>query len=463
MKRMIASTVILYLSAVPAIPVAAQTAQTPQTAPYPPMTPSMQMGMSAPAAPSAQAALPPEPLTLDQAHAIAAHNEPELLSAQYQAAAAKAITSEVRSAYFPQVFGELTGVDSQSDSRITAGALNNPIIYSRYANGIEADQLVTDFGRTHSRVASANLQAQSQQQTTQATLEDVLLNVDQAYYGALAAQAVLKVAQQDVSARQAVADQVSELAKNQLKSSLDVSFANVNLGQAQLFLTQAQNNYQAAQAQLSLALGESTQHNYILQEQPLPPAPTPDIDSLIAQAYQQRPELASSRLHVESAKENERAEAELWLPALSAVGVAGLTPVRNDDQLDDRYAAVGFNLSIPIYDHSYAARHAEASAEASAANEDLVQLQDQIAHDVRVAWLNANTAHDRLAITQQLLDEATLALQLAQARYTLGLSSIVELSEAELNQTQAEVDNAQANYTFEMAIDQLSFQLGTLR
>lgn len=411
----------------------------------------------------AQTAQAPQTLTLAQAHSIAVQNEPRLLSAQYQAAAARAITSEERSAYYPQVFGDLTGADAENNSRIAAGALNNPIIYTRYANGIEATQLVTDFGRTHSRVASANFEAKSQQQSAEATRADVLLNVDQAYFRALAAQAVLKVAQQDVDARQAVADQVGELAKNKLRSSLDVSFANVNLAQGKLFLIQARNEFQAAEAGLSLALGDTNGGAYQLQDEPLPPAPTGDVAALIAQAYQQRPELAGSRFHVQSAQEHSRAEAELWLPTLSAAGAAGLTPVR-EAPLDDRYAAAGFNLSIPIFNgRLYEARHAEASAEESAANQDMIELQDQIAHDVRVAWLNANTAHDRLAVTQELLDQATQSLQLAQARYDLGLSSIVELSQAELNQTQAQVSNAQANYDFQTAISALSFAVGTLR
>ena len=75
-----------------------------------------------------------------------------------------------------------------------------------------------------------------------------MLNVDRAYYGVLRAQAVLKVAEETVKNRQLVSDQITELQKNKLKSGLDVSFANVDLAQAQLLLIQAQNGVEASYA-----------------------------------------------------------------------------------------------------------------------------------------------------------------------------------------------------------------------
>jgi outer membrane protein len=72
--------------------------------------------------------------------------------------------------------------------------------------------------------------------------------------------------------------------------------------------------------------------------------------------------------------------------------------------------------------------------------------------------LNANTAYERLAVTQQLVDQANLALNLAQSRYHLGLSSIVELSQAQLQQTQAQISNAQAMYDYRLALAVLAFE-----
>ncbi|MGO9639876.1 MAG: TolC family protein [Candidatus Acidiferrales bacterium] len=425
------------------------------------------LAQSTPASPAPAASPPaspaaPQTLTLAEAQAIAIRNRPSVLAAQYIAQQAGAVTSEARSAYFPQVFDNATGADAESNSRITAGGLNNPIIYNRFADGVEVTQLVSDFGRTRSLVKSANLEAKAQQQNAAATREDVLLQVDEAYFRVLEAQAVLKVSQQDVTARRLVTNQVTTLAKNQLKSSLDVSFANVNLAQSELFLTQAESNLQSAFADLSLALGYSDERSFDLQEEPMPSQLTASLTDVVALAFQQRPELASSRLHYESAREYARAEAELWNPTLSGVAVAGITPVR-ESPLTGNYAAAGFNLNIPIFDgRLYSARHREAQFAADAANQEVNELADQIARDVRVAYNDATTAFQKLSLTDQLRQQADLALQLAQARYNLGLSSIVELSEAQLNQTQAEVAQAQAKYQFQIAMDSLNYQIGQL-
>jgi outer membrane protein len=81
---------------------------------------------------------------------------------------------------------------------------------------------------------------------------------------------------------------------------------------------------------------------------------------------------------------------------------------------------------------------------------------------VRTAWLNANSASRRLSLTDQLLREATQALNFAQARYKLGLSSIVELSQAQLNLTQAKISQARAKYDYQTQFSALDYQLSAL-
>lgn len=407
-------------------------------------------------------AQPPQTLTLAQADAIALRNRPRLRASVYAAQAAREVTRQVHASYFPRVTGDATGVESENNTRLTAGGLNNPSVFSRYANGITVNQLVTDFGRTHSLSKSANLSAEARQEDSNATRASVLLEVDEAYYRVLQAQAVLRVAQQAVDERQLIADQVGQLAKNQLKSGLDVSFANVNLGQAQLLLTQAQNNVHAAFANLSFALGYTTVQSYQLTDTPLPAAPSSDSAQIVAQALGHRPEIAAGHLQEDSSRAFEHAERDLWLPTLSAVGAAGLAPVR-EDPLVSRYAAAGFNLSIPIFDGGlFSARHAEAHLQTEETDQNEHELEDQVARDVRVAWLDAQTAYQRLDVTQRLQQQAALALQLAKSRYQLGLSSIIELSQAQLNETQAEIDQATAKYQCQISMDDLSFQLGSL-
>jgi outer membrane protein len=401
-------------------------------------------------------------LTLRQAEEIALQNHPQIQAAANLASASKAQVTQARSAYYPTVYGSLTGVEAENDSRIGAGALNNPVIYDRYANGLTVSQLVTDFGRTHELVKSSNLHAQAQQENVVTTRADVLLQVDQSYFAVLKAQAVLAVAQETVKARQLVSDQVTELEKNKIKSGLDVSFANVDLAQAQLLLIQAENDVQASFAQLSDALGYSDERTFVLAEEPLPGTPPASLQDAIQQALRDRPELIGERLAASAAQSYATAERDLRLPTISAVGTAGLIPFRQDT-LSPRYAAAGFNVNIPLFNgHLFGSLRTEASERAHAQEQYVRDMQNRIVRDVRTAWLSANSGFQRLSVTEQLLSQANLAVDLAQSRYKLGLSSIVELSQAQLNQTQAQIEQASAKYDYEAQISALNYQTGSL-
>ncbi|HXI38751.1 MAG TPA: TolC family protein [Bryobacteraceae bacterium] len=405
----------------------------------------------------------PMRLTLDEAQAIALKNHPQVSAALLNAAAANQVTTEVRSGYYPTLFGSVTGAGALNNSRIAAGALSNPIIYDRLATGFTVGQTITDFGRTSNLVASSRLHAQAQQESATATRADVLLQVNRAYLGVLRAQTVLVVAEQTVAARQLIVDQITTLANSKLRSGLDVSFANVNLGEARLLLANAQNDLKSSFAELSTALGFRDQRSFDLAE-PSAPGTLPDnAVQLVADAMQARPELASYRDEHDSALRLARAERALSFPSISGIATSGVLPA-HEDTLHNRYAAAGVNVNIPIFNgHLFSARRSEAELRAQAAEQNLRDLENRISRDVQVAWLNASTAYQRLDLTAQLLNQAVQALDLAQTRYDLGLSSIVELSQAQLNKTSAEIASASAKYDYDLQRAVLNYQVGALK
>ncbi len=423
------------------------------------------LGLLAVAAAWAQAPQNPVPqkLTLAEAEAIAIKNHPQVQAALLTALAANKVTTETRSALYPTLFGSVTGAGALDNSRLAAGALNNPIIYNRFAAGVTVSQLITDFGRTRNLTASADLRARSEQQNAQAVRAQILLQVARAYFAALRTQAVLTVARQTVSARQLVVDQVTALFKSNLKSALDVSFATVNLGEAKLLLASAQNENDASMAELSEALGYSEHHDFQVTEENMPPALPADPAAITQQAFQARPEIASLRAEFEATQRFAKAERELSLPTISALASVGGVP-GHDDNLRNRYGALGVNVNIPIFNgFLFSARREEADLRSQAAAQRLRVIQVQIARDVQVAWLNANTASQRLGLTKELLDQANLAMDLAQSRYDLGLSNIVELGQAQLNQTSAQIAATSARYEYQLQRLVLDYQAGALR
>src|SRR4029077_1943310 len=121
-------------------------------------------------------------LTREQAEAIALKNNPQVTIGKLRALEARQYVRETRSALLPTAYLSLTGVDSESGSRIAAGALNNSIVFPRAAAGVTVSQLMTAHGRTTELLASSELQAKAEDKNSAATAADITLVVDQAFY-----------------------------------------------------------------------------------------------------------------------------------------------------------------------------------------------------------------------------------------------------------------------------------------
>jgi outer membrane protein len=409
----------------------------------------------------------PPILTLQQAEAMAIKNHPQIQAAQHEVNFANQQIVINRAPYYPGITGDVTGSQAAFRSRIGAGDLTDSRLFDREGQGVSVQQLITDSGRTPALVASARFQAQATAQNSNATRYTVLLDVDRAYFDLLRAQATVKVAEQTVSARQTLDDQITELARNKLRSQLDVSFADVNVSEAKLLLLRAQNSVQGAFAELGRSIGSDQPANYQLTDEPLPPAPPGAADTLVAQAIDNRPELSGLRASRESAYKFFAAERDLARPTVTAVAVAGYIPyIKNPTTtpIPPEYEGVGANVSIPIFNgHLFSARREAAYERALESDQKLRDEQERISRDVRVAWASANDAYQRIDVTAQFLRQASLALQLAQGRYDLSLASIVELTQAQLNVTSAEIENLNAKYDYQTQYAALQFTLGLLR
>ena len=121
-------------------------------------------------------------------------------------------------------------------------------------------------------------------------------------------------------------------------------------------------------------------------------------------------------------------------------------------------------VEVPVLNGGlFAARHTAADLRAREADQQLRDVQEGVARDVRVAWADATTAFQRMDVTAQFMRSAALAVDLAQGRYNLGLSSIVELTQAQLNLTRAEIENLDAKYDYQSHYAALQYTLGLLR
>ena len=405
----------------------------------------------------------PERLTREQAEETALRNNPRISVSHLLALAQHQVVRESRAGELPTLTGSVTAEAANDGSRVASGAISDSRLFQHAGGGVALSQLITDFGHTSNLIASSKLQERAQNANALATREDVVLATDQAFYNALQAQALLEVARQTVSTRQATQGQVNQLTQNKLRSTLDLSFANVTVSQAQLLELDARNNANATMAALDEVLGLDHEVAYTLVDSTTAaPPPPPDVDVLVQLAIKQRPDLQSVDLNRQAEQKLSKAQADQKLPTISALGTVGAAPVRPGQYFRSSWdGGIAANVNVPIFNgFLFSAQAKEASLRANAVSEQTRQLRNQIVRDVHTAWLEANNAFLRIAVTAELLNQANQSLGLAQTRYRLGLSSIVELSQAQLQQTEADISHTNAEYQYRLALAALNFQIG---
>lgn len=262
--------------------------------------------------------------------------------------------------------------------------INIPVVVvATFYSGMPPEQIESDItGRFElAQIASA-----------QATEDDIVLATDQAFYATLEAQATLRVAQQTESDRKTVADQITALTNSKLKSTLDQSFAEVALSQAQLLVLDAQNNLDPSVAQLNqiIGLGRTSGLTLLDDATPLPPLP-PDSASLVSAALQHRPDLTALQDDQQAAEKFRIAQRDQMLPTVGALATLGATPVGDTQNFPQNwYGEVGLSVNVPIFNgFRYSADTQEAALRTRAAGERVRDLRDRITRDVITSALSS--------------------------------------------------------------------------
>ncbi len=430
---------------------------------------------TADSAPLAQTSLLPaeaatKSITRSESDTQALKNNPRITASRLLSLAAGQVTRETRSAELPQIGGAATAEKAEDGSRIGAspGSLTSSHLYTHASFGGNFSQLITDFGHTSNLVATSRLQQKAQDQTTLATQQDVLLATDQAFYRLLNAQSLLQVAKATVDARASVQQLTQALTQSALKSDLDLNVAAADLSQSQLLQLDAENAVASARAALAALLVAPADTRYQAVEDAnaaLPPPPDlASTQTMNKDAQAQRPDLQSLKLNAQAYGKLAHAQELQRLPSISALAIGGLTPIGVDGVFEPhRFAAAAVNVTVPIFTgFRITAQTEEAYLRQQATEKQAQSLSDTIARDMQTSVLDAQTAFRRIAVADQFRKQTAQALSLAQTRYKLGLSSIVELSQAQLQSTQATVSAVNARYDYLLALRALDYTRGQL-
>jgi outer membrane protein TolC len=392
---------------------------------------------------------------------LALRNNPQTQLSWSQARAGAYSYGATRASYLPTVDASVNGAYSQTTVGQTLGGVGT----RRTATpAVSLSYLLFDFGGRSGTIAAARAAAVALDLTHNATLQNVALQAEGAYFNYQATRALLAAAQ--LSVAEADTNVVSAQQRNRagVATIADVLQAQTLLAQAQLDLETAAGNVEVARGALAVAMGLPANARYDL-------APVSDsvavasaavnVDTLIDRALAARPDLAAARVQIEQARaEVQVARASLY-PSLN-LGSTATHPYSSQPNASGTTFGLTLGVAIPIFNlaRPYNVMSARALADAAAARANL--LRTDVAQEVYTSYYLLRTATQRSRTADVLLSSATRSEAVARARYRAGVGTILDLITAQSALASARAQQAQARWVWAAALAQLSHDVGVI-
>ncbi|SRR5713101_3568254 len=405
----------------------------------------------------------PEMLTLEKAVELAVSNHPSLRVSSGTQAINEALVGQAQSGLYPQVQG-LSGYQrgTANPTRNFTGAplprSTSGNTFGYYQNSVTLNQLLYDFGTIKSQVDTAQYNLKAANSDAETTLQTVVVNVQQAYFGLQQAQRLVTVSEEAVGQFQKHLDLAKGRFKAGVAPKIDMTTAEVDLSNAQLNLITAKNNLSLARVTLNNAMGVLSAAPYRVQEPEVLEPYQIALDEAVARAMQLRPEMISQLAQERSAEVAIKAAQGGYLPTVTSS--AAYSYNGTDFPLVYNWN-VGGTVNIPIFS-GYLTQQQVAQARANLlktkANGEV--LKQNILLEVNQALLNLQAAKERLQLTAVTIVQAKERLAQVEGRYRAGLSNAVEVTDAEVALVNAQVNDVVALSNYQAAKAQLERAMG---
>jgi len=414
----------------------------------------------------ARAAPPEMPvLTLDEALRIARTNHPQLQAARAQTEASAARVGMARAPLLPQLSGNASYTRSSGKaSSATSTGLSVPLSSGNsYSLGVNASQLLYDFGLGTGKYKAAQATLGAQEQTERNLAVHVAFNLRSAYYTAAAARALLKVAEETLHNRELHLRQIQAFVEVGKRPEIDLVQSRTDRANAQVQLIQAQVAYDTDRALLNQAMGVERDIRYDIVAPPAQALQGEDGDtvSLLEVALSARPDVMALARQIDAQELSTRSIRGGYAPSLSAS--AGVS--ENANQLDSWQ--LGWNARLLLSWQLFGGgitdgqvRESRASTAALRAQYEL--LRQQVRVDVEQARLAVRAAKAAIAAAHEAAQNARVRLTLAEGRYQAGVGNVIELSDSQVALTSALAQEVQAIFTLDLARARLLRAIGQL-
>jgi outer membrane protein TolC len=413
-------------------------------------------------------------MSLDQLIQIALDNQPRIRSAQAALEGADARVGTARAGYFPIVgttFGysrstsNVAGGVNPTTGNITPRSVSNSSV-NRQDFTARFSQNVFDSFRREWNIQAARDDQNAAQFDLSTTRQDVVLNVQTAYYNYLLARRLVDVNQEAVRRNIQSLERARGFFEVGTRPKIDVTRAQVDLANAELALVRARNAFAVSFATLNNAIGVPEHSMYrVLEELEIPP-PTVKPEELVTTleestriALENRTELRALRARIRSAEANLTLAKRNFLPSVSADANWNY---RGQDLPYAPNWSVGATLTVPVLNPPLFSQVDLAAANLAGAQASEEITAQNIALEVQQSFVDLVSARERIRTSEVLLTQARENLDLAQGRYQVGVGPLIDVTDAELALTQAESENIQAIVDFKLSEARLRKAMGLL-
>jgi outer membrane protein TolC len=379
-------------------------------------------------------------LTLNQCIETALKNNQTIRASMYGVDVNQSRVGEARSSYYPQLsasaaYTRISPVSASTDTFGFAGA------YNQYSSGVSLNQNILDFGKTSEQVDISKYNLDSARSDLNTTQDTIILSVKQSYYGVLKARRDRDVAADVLKQFQLHLDQAKGFYDVGTKARIDVIKAEVDLSNAKLSLINAENALNLAWVTLNNVMGTPDAPVYAIEDNLSFQQYAITLEEAKARAYENRSDLKSIISKRQAAETNISLARSGYYPVLS--GFANYNWTGETTSTMDHSWNAGVLLTVPLFS-GFLTVHQAAEAKSNLyilkANEE--SLRQQILLDVRQAYLNLQAAEASIATAELAAAQAKENLDLANGRYSAGVGSPIEVSDAF-----ATYVTGQANYT----------------
>lgn len=401
-------------------------------------------------------------LTLADVIDIALQNNTATAAAWADARSAAASYGAAQGQYYPTL--SLDGTVTAIKTVPSAGRLATK---QQFLNPtLNLSWLLLDFGGRSGSIGMAREALLAADWTHNATLQSVVLAVQQAYFDYLGTKSLLAAQQTTLKEAQTNLEAAQQRHNVGLATIADVLQAQTALSQARLSLEATEGQLQTTRGALALSMGLPANVPYDLEvpsDTTVPLGISDSVDTLIARAVRERPDLAAQRAQAAAARARLSVARALALPSLSIGGTTTETDFLSARPVFRNSYTATLTLSIPLFSGGsqiYDVKAAAAAADAAAQRAH--GFEQQVIYQVFNAYYALRTATQQVRTSADLLASATQSEQVALGRYRAGAGSLLDLLTAQAALASARAQAIGARFSWYIALAQLAHDAGIL-